>query len=426
MFHESNEQLNRATADARKYSITQDALDRGEDAIFAQVKSQRRAGKPLALVSLGVGTIAFCAIIFVAGAPAKASAAELMKIASNGDMVLRHMRTFEVQPDGSLKPQIEVYADGESSRFIDPLGDQHVYKNGRASTLRKDGAMIIESQTRAGALAWKWSASAKDILTQNTKGHDFTIAVKRNVSWENQTVDRYTVEEDLVGGLGKNIHLKLVLIADPTTERTLEMDAQMSGFLPTVSKWDYPKPDPSFFELPKTNPARIYDIDIQQAMIRKALGSTGFKTVVKGVPVEFHQLWLDEFGRAVALAEADYSLPFNFGIRIDGKENENPKSNEGLPTRYAMQDPVKYDGRNVQLFGTGLAKVDVSAVGDRAKVEIPVFKDGMCLGYATFDNVPVNRARDVISLIKPENTPFWMPRPTKESRAEVHEAKPIG
>lgn len=419
MLHESpepNDRLRQATEALRETSLSHETLAAAEDAVLARVKSRRAPSRKGLLLVAGLATAATMTVLTFT--PNESAMAQVMRIAENGDNALHHLRLYEVQPDKSLKLTFEAYTDGERNKFIDMYGAQYQYANGRVTMLRKDGSATIETQ-KNGDSTNSMKASARKIIEINTKGHGARVRVSHGVVWEGRRVDRYTVEQTIVDGRGQNLKSSLILIADPVTERPLEMQAQLEGMPATISKWDYPAPDPALLSLPLDSKTRIYDIDDERNSIMRAMSLPGTKAVVGGQEVELLQLWVDEGGNACAIAKASYSYPFNYGIHIDDFKISEHEETDPFSGKFGIKDPTLYRGRPIQFFfASRAANSGPVPYPNRVTLEIPVFRGKEFLGRAKFENVPVNRAWSVYFLLQPENVPFWeKPKSTGQATA---------
>ncbi|MBS1728109.1 MAG: hypothetical protein JST51_15430 [Armatimonadetes bacterium] len=421
MLQNPNERLNQAVMEAQKASISREALDHGEDAILSRVALNRSRSRWRLAWGVGASVTAVVALGLLLGAPSKASASDLMRIAENGDRVLRHVRNYTVQPDGTLKMYFEVFAEGQDAKYIDQYGGTYLFKNGRLTSLPKDGNATIVSQGQSKEVAW--AASARTILETNTKGHDYQVSVKRGIEWQGLRADRYQVDEDFVDGQGKTLHLKMEIMADPGTQRPLQVQSDLTGSPRTISKWDYPSSDSGIFELDMPPGTQVYDIDASRDLVKKAIEGSGPVQMVDGVSVELYQVWADDRGSVTAVAGATYAYPCNYGVHINGRQIGTFEEGEPFSGRYAIVQPWTYGHKVGQFFTGYVGPKGGSPVPDRITIEIPVFKDKALVGYAKFADVRVNRTQDVMRLLEPENVPFWYPartqmNPTKAVKAD--------
>ncbi|RYG34275.1 hypothetical protein EON81_15975 [bacterium] len=400
-----SESLSRATQALRNSSLRQDALDRAEDAILAHVPVRSKTPSRLLLWAAGFGAAALAAAFVLM--PAQTSAAEMMRIAAKGDIGLRHMRTFRVEPNGKLLLTSESFTDGAQTRMIDAYGNQYAYGKGRIEILHAEGGVTVERQPRKPEMMN--APSATELLKINFGQHP-KISLEKDVLWEGRNVDRHTIDTDNVDGRGKTLRLHLTMVSDPESDRPLEMRAKMEGFQASVTRWDYPASNPGLLKLPIPKGTPVFDLNEQRAEILEAVASKGRRATVGGQSVELLQLWADATGRATAIARADYAYPYDHGLEIEGMKLATEPKSEPFSGRYAIVKPHLAKGRPIQLF-TVYRTGNHQGVkfADSVTVRLPVFRGEKLLGYARFKDVPVHRAWSVPFLLEPMNQPFWLP-----------------
>lgn len=406
--HESSERLSQAVTEMRSQSIRTEVLTRGEDAVLSQFPKRSKRVGGVVWTLAGLSTAAAIAVLSLV--PNESAMAQVRRIAENGDRVLHHLVSYEVQPDKSEKPSLEVFTDGVKTRYIDMAGNQYLIADSKVTTLYKDGFATVVTQIKKGQSVFEQN-SAKSILEKNLHGEVRHVGHEKNVNWNGRKVDKYSVIQSIVDARGNKLESRFELIADPVTERPLEMRSQLQGFPPSVNRWDYPEPDPRLLQLPITSKTKVYDIDEERDEIKTALGKPGTATVVGGQQVELLQVWVDEVGNACAIAQANYSCPVNYGVHINGTTSADFPEGEPFSGMYHVQPANLYEGRPVQFFFGEYARNPVrQKFGNAATVEIPVFSGKNLAGYAKFENVPIKRTWNVHMLLEPENIPFWETR----------------
>ncbi len=400
----SETKLDQAAREMREARIHRDVLDRAERAVLSRVGRRPAFVRPLLLGASGLAALAVAAVVLT---PARASASDLLRIVGNADKALRHVRFSVAQPDGSLKLGQEMFLQDGKRRFQFETGEFAVY-DGKALYRRdRDGVVTLE-RTPPGTpySPMGEEGSARDLLAINATGEGVKISVERGA------LDRYTVDRDLVDIHGTTQHLRLVLEADPKTERPLSLRATTTGWAERVTTWDYPAPDPSLFRPLKVD----YDLDAQRTEVLRQLRAPGRKATVGGKTVELAGLWVDELGNASALAYADYAYPMDYGLKIDGVATRVPEK-PPFSGQWVVEEPSMFEGRRVQSF----IQVRPDRAGklhypDRVSLQLPICEGKRLLGYARFENVPVHRAYKTYFL-KPDNRFFWDKGPRVGSQA---------
>ena len=410
-----HETLLKAARELHAASLHPDVLRRGEAAILARTGRPRRA--PRILVWSATGLAATLAGFALIAAPAKASAAEVLRIAANADRALRHLRTYSTQPDGAMRLGIEIYAQNGRRRVIDEYGNEFTYDGRTLTRLYADGGVTVE-RSSPGSLPSE-EGSALDLLRTNAIGANVRIAVRRNLLDEGRRIDRYTVSRDVVDGRGETLHIRTVLDADPATERPLAMRGSVPGMPDSLTLWDYPAPNSAFLRLPIRADAPIYDLDAQKAAVTRSLRLPGRRATVGGKSVELLGLWVDENGQA-AIARADYAYPYDYGLQIDGFDLARTPEKPPFSGQYAIMAPTPFEGRETQVFLLNrLPNAGRRHFPDRLDVRVPVCEGKRLLGYVRFPGVPVQRTHNVLYFLQPENTPFWDARPRGPAKPAI-------
>lgn len=408
MSETSRESADRLAAAVEAYRSTElryGVLLRAESRILDRAPVAKRI--PVrALLWLAGAAVASSALL-IAFAPAKSYAAEIRRIALNGDSSFRHILYYDVQPDGSLKLGLEEFASGLRHRMIDMGGNQYTYGAGPVEVLHIDGAATIETQ----GVGRPQPVTASQILAGDaqTRGvSNMKTSVRRGILLQGKTVNEYTEDSTMIDGQRTPRQMHVTLFADPGSELPLEIDENISGFGSWVRKFDYPAADPKLLELPTKLRTRIYDLDAERASIRNALASHGLRQTVGGKTVDFLQLWVDERGRACAIARASYPYPENYGIHIDDLKTWDEPEEEPFSGRYLIHQPIPYKGGLTQIFVTPRSWTSGSVpYPKRVTLRIPVFAGKRLAGYAKFEDVPVNWTYDVYGLLRPQDLPFW-------------------
>ena len=417
---ESNNRLREATVAMRNSQLQAGAFDRGEDAILRRFAPRRAFRYRAIFAAAGACAVAIGAVLVLT--PTKSYAAELRKIAQNGGAGMRHVRTMQVQPDGSLQLVDELFSDGIRTRWIMRNSGQILWANREARYLQADGATEVHAQFGDHQFVHWMDEPANKILAFNRVNSGTKVIAEHGLSehgigLNGSTADRYTIDEDFIDGRGQKLRSHMVLISDSASERPLEMrtsytgppEADIANLPPTIIRWEYSKLDPKVFELPASDPTRVYNIDDELELVKTSLGQRGKRVTVAGQSVELLQLWVDEHGNAYAIAAADYGYPDNYGIAIDGHKLEVAPEGEPFSGRYLVHLPSMQMGRSIQVF-RGLSGIRDRRVEwpDVVTVEIPVFKNKALAAWAKFDKVSVNRAHDDQMLLEPMNIPFWV------------------
>src|SRR5579862_9627351 len=138
--NESNELLREAAAALRETPLRCDVLTMGEDAVLRRYAPRRGSRYRGLFLVAGLGAAAAATIMFM---PAKSYAAELRRIAQNGDAGMRHVRTLEMQPDGSAKVIYDFYTDGLRALNVDFAGGRLLWANGELRYVQADGATEV-------------------------------------------------------------------------------------------------------------------------------------------------------------------------------------------------------------------------------------------------------------------------------------------
>ncbi len=409
------DRVTHATQELRSAMIVPTALVRAEARILARMKPRRAPGRALLWAA---GFTAAGAIAFFVLAPTRSYAAELRRIALNGDSCVRQIRTYAVQPDGSLRLAMEQFTDGLHTRYVDMNGHEAAY-DGHRLTRVFQGAVTVETQP-AGH---RQPISAKEIIDRFTSDRQVTgldVSVQRDIVWNGSEVDRYSASGTVVGTINAGKRSSMVLIADPKTERPIEIDSDFGGQWRSIAKWDYPS-DPGLVRLPVPAGARVYDLDQQRASILASLSKPGAKATVGGKSVELGQLWIDDSGGACVVAKADYAYPDNYGPHIDDLHLATEPEGAPFSGRYWIHQPYQYKKQPVQLFFLPRSgSAGPFKCRDRVTLRIPVFTGKALAGWARFDDVPVHRTWSVYYLIRTYNVPFWVaPGPTTGAKTAV-------
>jgi len=416
---ESDDLLREATRALRKTPLRDDFLSISENAVLRDFAPRRASRYRGVLLLAGLGAAAVAATVLFM--PSKSYAAELRRIAQNGGEGMRHVRTLQVQPDGSLQLVDELFSDGVRTRWIIRDSGQILWANGEVRYLQADGATEVHARFGDKQFVHWMDEPADKILAFNKANSGTRVVAEHGLTehglgWNGSSADRYTIDEDFIDGRGQRLHSHMVLIADSASARPLEMrtnytgppEADITGLHPQIIRWEYANLDPKLFELPASDPSRVYNIDEEQELIKTALGHRGKRVTIGGQTVELLQLWVDELGNACAIAACDYAYPDNYGIAIDGKKLEVVPEGEPFSGRYHVHEPSRQAGRSIQLFHgvTGNHGPRVR-YPDVVTLEIPVFENHVLAGHAKFENVRVHRSHNVWMLLEPMNIPFW-------------------
>ena len=402
MNHESRDRLTAAAKALRETPAHPDAVLRGERAVLAKIGRHRGSNRPVLLWAAGFAATAAVVGLF-ALAPARASAAELLRIAQRGDTALRHVRTFRVESDGTKKLTRDLYAQDGRRRYLFDDGEQIAYDGGSLLRLYPDGAVTKETQPSDGSLAPAIERSAWAVVNEELEEQAARLAVRHGVASGDALVDRYTIDADLAQPDGGSIHRRTTIDADPGTERPLQMRLQENGAPDFLTLWDYPTPNPALFHLAAPKGAPFFDIDAERASVVRSVRKDGRKATVRGTTVELLGLWVDHFGIAYAVARADYPYTDDYGLQIEGVASETPEK-PPFSGQYLIKDP----NEGYQLFGMHRATRGPLNLPNRVTVRLPVSRGQTFLGYATFANVPVNRAYEAGYLLRGNSErPFW-------------------
>ena len=397
-----NEILDVAARAMREAPLHGDVLRRAEAAILPRV-ARTTVLRPLMLGAGGLAAALVGTAIFAL--PSRASAADILRIAAHGDRDLRHIRFYVAGPTGTLRLTRETYAENGRRRFRDEYGNEFLYDGRIVTMLHPDGEATTEAR-RPGRLPLD-EGSARDLLTVNAQGWNARISVRR-VLVDGRILNRYSVERDLVDARGDTLHNAFILDVDPAKDRPLSMRSRMTGFPESVTTWDYPAPSPANFRLPIASDAPVYNLDAQRAEVLRSLRAPGRAITIGGKTVELLGLWVDGQGQAAAVARADYSYPYDYGLQIDGTRSLDRPKAPPFSGRYAAMSPTAFEGSATQLFRLNrLPNAGALRYSDRVNLRIPVFEDKRLLGYARFDGVPVHRTHSVPFFMEPANVPFW-------------------
>src|ERR1700722_236272 len=101
MFQEPNERLDSAVMAMRDSELREGSATRAEQEIMSKAQFRRSVPYKGLMLVCALGAAAVAGVLVLA--PSKSYAAELRRIAQNGDTGMRHVRTWSVQSDGSKK-----------------------------------------------------------------------------------------------------------------------------------------------------------------------------------------------------------------------------------------------------------------------------------------------------------------------------------
>lgn len=412
MSHEpdnSTDRLTQAVKEFRQPEIDPPRLLSAETRIMSRMRQPRSHMRAVVFASSAIAA-ATCGVILLA--PSKSLAAELGKIAHNGDVGLRHVTQWAVKPDGSRHKVAEFYAKGDRARLIfEGTGEQVVYTGNRAEIHRNDGAVVVQHLAH-GSQAYDWVGfTANAVLARSQEGSAARTSVERGVTIDGHLVDRFTSDTSFVDGKGDTLRSRVVLLADPATERPIREEVDTTGFDHNTTTWDYPTVGDSLLDGPTVDPNRIYDEDSEHTEILAALDKPGQVKIVQGHRVELCELWIDEKGNAAAIAKADYAYPSCYSIKLNGRD-VGTKLPALDPSRYNVVKPWAYHSEQSQIFwGSRSGSDPVVTWPALVNLDIPVIANSRVVGYASFKHVAAHRAWNLAFLLQPMNVPFWVPNP---------------
>jgi hypothetical protein len=397
--HEPSKTLSQAAEAMRSSAIQPDALLNAETVILKGYNVRPRHFGKAVWWGAGLTAAALAGIAILTVLPSRGLAADMIRIAENGDNSFRHQQTFDVQPDGSLKLVNEVYSD--PNRTLQRIFGYQVYWDDKTRIyVFPDGTGTVEHVSLENRNLYRHSA--KELIDEIIKR---SVVRQSGIDWHGVRADRYTADDPG----GPNVRQSFVLIADEATQRPLEMDLRLNGQQEKVIRWDYPPLNPKLLQIQIPADTKMLDINAEHAAIEQLLTQNGPSQTVAGVKVELLQLWADSTGHACAITHADYAYPDNYGILIDDLKLADEPKTTPFEGQYAVYTCKSYKNRSVQLFFNSRSHTDQKvSIPDKVTVRIPVFKGKKLVGYAVFTNVQVHRAWDVQAFL---GSPFFEPTP---------------
>jgi hypothetical protein len=417
---EADARLDTAIAELRDSRIDEYKLGNAQAQVLRRFRRQRvwrsttsvfAAASVLAAIFTGVAIMM----------PSKSLAAEVERIALNGDQGMRHIVQYHMLPNGTLKKGAEYFATDNQARmvFSEP-NEQIVVRRDSVTYFHPDGATMIQhtesrSMSRPQLLEWMRS-SAKSVVEMTQGGHPASVSLDHGVVVNGRTVDRYTLDSDFRAWNGQSRHSHVVLLADPQTQKPIQEETTVTGMPKRVMTWDFPAADPSLVEGPKVDPKRLYDIDQEQQQILSAMSAEGQTRTVEGHKVNLKALIISEQGAAVAIVRCDYAIPGNYAVRINGIVAGDAAQTEAESKRYARTKPHLYQGIPYEIvWGTRSYGKPSIHWPDRVKVEVPIIDGQRLVGYAAFDNIPTIRTYRETPVLKPTVGFFWEHRKLDEN-----------
>lgn len=242
------------------------------------------------------------------------------------------------------------------------------------------------------AQMWRTVPSTLDQLLGLEGVTNWTVT--RGVSSDLGKVDRYEIEWNTAGRLGK-----IELYADPASRRPLREEGIGGNSVGFRYEWSYQNlalSDVSFKPAPGYP---VYDIDQQRheflALIGKATGTAENPSLV-GV-------YVDETGLAVAFTCGDDGYARNDGLRltIGGKSGEPNPYSWNANTSSVERAPV-YLRKKVTSHSVRLASAPAGPVSVTVEVMTPKGRRAL-----TFTGVTIRRTASLNAVFTPENLPFF-------------------
>ena len=409
MLHESDSPSDRLDDAIRQFKdakVDEIQYMSAENKILSQFQGRKQVAKTFVWASTGLATAVLAVAMFVPSRSALAS--ELKAIALNGDKGLRHVVQYTVKPDGTRQPVTEFYALGDRARLL--FRDEKtevVWRNGKCTIFHPDGSASIQTMTKK-MVDWV-GFSAKAVLNRANEGTKAKLSVERGVTLNGVKLDRYTSEADILDGQRRRLHSRVVLYADPATQKPVREESDVTGFDKSLTVWDYPNASERFLDGPKLDPKRTYDEEFQRKEILTAITKGGPTQKVGKHRVELLDLLADEHGDLAAIVQADYSYPCNYGVKINGQIVSESSQDPAVAWHYARFSPSDCKGKSILfVFGSRTPNKPAVKWPEVVTLEVPVVEENKVIGYAPFPKVAIHRTWNVYQLLHPVNVPFWL------------------